>query len=563
MPINVPALALQTGEDHVDLDRELKLHGYSNFFSGMAGSIQNYLVFANTVLFMRSGGTSRLAGFMVAALTFVVMMIGPYIIGYIPIMMVGVLIFDLGFELLLEALWSPRKKLKFLEFITVVVIVLVMGMYDFVVGIGIGIVLAFGSLIVQTSRISAVRSGFSGDAVRSTVRRNPSQQRYLREVGQQIHILRLSGFLFFGTVVSVEQEIRDLTADEEFEKHPIRFLLIDLWQVTGLDYSAGEAFNTISRLLDNRGISLVLSGLDPDSSLGQSLRAVGFGKNVEVPMLPDLNSALESCENELLKTFYVGQEAAKRSASSSPRVLSATNVDVPGANGKHRGDDSDGVHPFDMLASSPRRTLLRLAASRSLSQTDVARLSRWQSFKEPLRLLLQIFHGLSDRNEDFWFQAMGYFSRRELPAGTVLFHRGDRAECFYLLEKGILRAEVSPPTRSRGVACTHSPPVRAIRGHMTDRQTVRPRAWPARGGHCGGHDVRRASLLLGHAADGQRGGGAGLRAVAPGPRGLGASAEGGARGGAGAAQDIAQADERTHERHHVVYADGRDVGAAG
>ncbi|KAJ0295136.1 hypothetical protein CBS470a_000183 [Colletotrichum nupharicola] len=119
VPINVPALALQTGEDNADLDRELKLHGASNFISGLAGSIQNYLVYANTVFFMRSGGDSRLAGIMLAALTFGVMIVGPKIIGFIPIMMVGTLIFDLGFELLLEAVWLPRKKLKLAEYLTV------------------------------------------------------------------------------------------------------------------------------------------------------------------------------------------------------------------------------------------------------------------------------------------------------------------------------------------------------------------------------------------------------------------------------------------------------------
>lgn len=43
VPINVPALAVSTGEDNIDVDRELIAHGISNAFSGLAGSIQNYL----------------------------------------------------------------------------------------------------------------------------------------------------------------------------------------------------------------------------------------------------------------------------------------------------------------------------------------------------------------------------------------------------------------------------------------------------------------------------------------------------------------------------------------
>lgn len=119
VPINVPALAVNVGEDNLSLDRELIAHGVSNAVSGLVGSIQNYLVYSNSVLFIRSGGDSRLAGIMLAILTAGILMIGPVIIGFIPVSMVGVLIFVLGFELFLEAVWEPRKKLKLFEYLTV------------------------------------------------------------------------------------------------------------------------------------------------------------------------------------------------------------------------------------------------------------------------------------------------------------------------------------------------------------------------------------------------------------------------------------------------------------
>ncbi|KAH7016079.1 sulfate transporter family protein [Microdochium trichocladiopsis] len=433
VPINVPALALQTGEDHADLDRELKLHGYSNFLSGLARSIQNYLVYANTV-FMRSGGDSRLAGVMLAALTFCVMMIGPVIIGYIPVMMVGCLIFDLGFELLLEAVWLPRKKLKVAEYLTVVAIVLIMGIYDFVVGIGVGILLAFVSLIIQTSRVSAVRASYNGDIVGSTVRRNPSQLRYLQQVRKQIYIVKLSGFLFFGTIVSVEEKIRALIDDVAFSEKPIKFLILDLYHVSGLDYSAGEAFNTISRLLSNKEVVLVISGVDSESALSRTLRAVGLGnESIDVALLPDLNSALESCENELLKTLYASEEEFHGQTRTAPTA----NLDIPGK--PALGSSMDNVF------NSPRRHHLHQAAHDALTNTESERTSRWRSFKEPLRLILQIFQSVSSNNEDFWFRAVGYFRRREYAAGSKLYKRGEPADGFYLVEKGILRAEYDLP----------------------------------------------------------------------------------------------------------------------
>ncbi|KAI1088560.1 sulfate transporter family protein [Rostrohypoxylon terebratum] len=433
VPINVPALAQISGEDHLDLDHELKLHGYSNFLSGCMGSIQNYLVFANTLFFMRSGGDSRLAGFMLAALTFGVMTIGPVIIGYIPVMVVGTLIFVLGFELLLDALISPRRKLKLLEYLTIVVIVLTMGIYDFVVGIFVGIILAFVSAILHASQVSAIRATYTGDQVGSMVRRNPSQHHYLQEVGSQTYIIKLSGFLFFGTIVGVEEKIRSLISDDVFREHPIKFVIVDLWHVTGIDYSAAEGFKTINRLLYGKGVHLLISGKDAESRLGRDLRAVGLGSDgPEVMFMPDLNSALESCENEQLKIFYARQEALRIS-----RPPPSNNLDVPN---KGQFDQS-----LDILSQSPRRDHLDRAARNVLNQQEMRRSTRWQNISEPLRLMLQVFYDLSDKNEDFWFRAKPYFVRKEYPAGTVIYERGETAKGFYLLERGELRADYETP----------------------------------------------------------------------------------------------------------------------
>lgn len=73
---------------------------------------------------------------------------------------------------------------------------------------------------------------------------------------------------------------------------------------------------------------------------------------------------------------------------------------------------------------------------------------RWQTFKQPLPLILQIFQGLTDKNEDFWHRAAPFFERRDFAAGTVLFSRGERPGAFYLLQEGILRAAYSLPVGS-------------------------------------------------------------------------------------------------------------------
>lgn len=47
VPINVPALGISTGEDNLNVDRELMAHGVTNALSGFAGSIQVNLLESN------------------------------------------------------------------------------------------------------------------------------------------------------------------------------------------------------------------------------------------------------------------------------------------------------------------------------------------------------------------------------------------------------------------------------------------------------------------------------------------------------------------------------------
>ncbi|RMD44498.1 hypothetical protein DV735_g640, partial [Chaetothyriales sp. CBS 134920] len=434
VPINVPALGISTGEDNISVNRELVAHGVSNCLSGLIGSVQNYLVYTNSLLFMDCGGNDRLAGFLLAAATFGILLIGPVIIGYIPIMVVGALIFLLGIELLGEALVGTWGKVHRLEYVTIVIIVVTMGVWDFVIGILVGILLAAVSFVVQASRRTAIRASFSGEYANSTVRRPPVQHRYLKEAGRQIFVLKLSGFLFFGTIVGVEKRIRALLADDAFSTRPLRFLVLDMTRINGIDYSAAEAFTRINRLLVKRGVKLVISGVDIEGEIGQALRNVGlFEEELDVELFPTLNEALEHCENLLLTTLYRLQEhrGVRRRTS---------HLEVPA--GRER--DSSPVYPGELPVNSPRRYHLARVAESAVGDTGSFS-SKWQNFQQPLPLLLQIFDEMSAKKEDFWYKVTPYFDRLTFLKGTVLFTIGDTSDGFYVLEEGLMKAEYDLP----------------------------------------------------------------------------------------------------------------------
>ncbi|KAL8730597.1 MAG: hypothetical protein Q9181_004596 [Wetmoreana brouardii] len=436
VPINVPALGFTMGEDDVDVDRELKAHGWSNALSGCCGSIQNYLVYTNSVLFVRSGGNSRVAGVMLAMATFGVLISGPLIIGFIPIMVVGALIFFLGIDLMREALADTWGKVHRLEYLTIIIIVVTMGAWDFVIGILVGILLACVSFVLQTSRVSAIRNSLPGSVAASTVRRHPIQNRFLQDAGKQIYVMKLAGYLFFGTIVGVEKQIRTLLV-EKFEREPIRFLILDLKHVVGVDFSAAEAFTRIKRLLDVKRIALIVCGISMNGEIGTALCNVGlFDEEATVQYFETLNSALEHCENDLLLTLYQ-QRGALAEPESSPTFL----TDVP-------KQDRPGLSS-EVIYSSPRRKQLQQVATTAFREQDFMPHTQWQDCKQPLQLLLQTFSAVSDKPEEFWCRAVPFFERKAFASGSVLYKREEMADGFFLLESGMLKAEYILPQLGR------------------------------------------------------------------------------------------------------------------
>ena len=269
-------------------------------------------MYTNSLLFIRSGGDSRVAGFMLAAATAVLWMIGPWIVGYIPVMVVGSLIFHLGLDLLKEALVDTWNAVHYLEYITILVIITCMAILGFVEGILVGIIMACVFFVVQNARRSeAIRATYTGQYMRSTVRRLYRQERFLKEVGGQIQIVKLQGYLFFGTIDQVESAIRAMLDEHAWDKHPIRFLILDLQLVQGLDFSAAEAFVRIRRLLRARQVYMIICNVMRGSDEEKALMKAGIW--VDHPKEQDesdlqwfeyINDAVEWCENHLLTAYF-------------------------------------------------------------------------------------------------------------------------------------------------------------------------------------------------------------------------------------------------------------------
>ncbi|KAF9217972.1 hypothetical protein BGZ59_005743 [Podila verticillata] len=475
VPINVPALGVSTGQDNVDTNRELVAHGWSNLLSGSVGTVQNYLVYTNSLLFIKSGGDSRVAGLMLAAASMVIFLIGPWIVGYIPVMVVGSLIFHLGLELVKEALWDTWGLVHPIEYLTIAAIVVAMAGLGFVQGVFLGIMLACVFFVVTNSRKEGVRYSCTGASAKSTVRRVYRQQKFLREVGKQIYIFKLQGDMFFGTINKVENEIRQVLSRQRWEANPIQFLVLDFALVRGVDFSAAEAFGRIRRAVRSKGVVLVLSGLDHEGEMGKALKMVGvwgagagaglgeshgqgnnvFGgkEGVDTQSFPGgLSEALEYCENCLLASYYKTRESTLEMAKRKRlEGLMAGASFRPAIREESEGDDDDEVGPMspdtvstnfftDHLQNSPRQSHLYQAARETLHPRNKPS-PHPVNLQQPVPTLLAAFQDTRENPTDFYLRLSLYFVRRTVLAGTILWRQGETAiEGIYLVENGTLRS---------------------------------------------------------------------------------------------------------------------------
>ncbi|KAI0933274.1 hypothetical protein AcV7_004789 [Taiwanofungus camphoratus] len=448
-PLNVPALAVSLDHD-VDTDQELVAHGYSNLLAGALGTVPNYLVYVNTLLFYRVGGTTRISGFLLAGATALLLFIGTGPIAYIPVMVVGALIFVLGIDLVKEALWDTRHRVSRLEYITIASIMIAMTVWDFVTGVVFGIIVSCFFFVVQSSRRRSVRSLHTGETAMSTVRRPGAHRAYIREVSKQTTILRLQGFLFFGTITHVEETIRTLVEGPAWQRTPMRFLVLDLSLVAGVDMSAAEAFVRVQRLLAAKTVVLVFCGFSVQSPVGRALDGAGLLEEEGVELFGTFNDALEWTENVYLRTWFTSQKAEPHAVVLPGRQVAMISFQ-------------------ESIGTTPRRSQLLDAGWRTIARDHSAPDEAVADAPKPYNTLVKAFSSYGPVDCEQFAPLMSHLERVSAPEGAVLWHQGDEPDGLYIVESGVLRAvyrfnEYTPPTEESMVPGTLAGELSALSG---------------------------------------------------------------------------------------------------
>ncbi|MBI5959335.1 MAG: SLC26A/SulP transporter family protein [Chloroflexi bacterium] len=296
--LNATGLELLLQQD-IDLNRELKSAGVGNILTGLVGGGVGFQTISASMLADKLGAKrTRLPGIFVALFCGLILVFGGGLLAYIPNVVLGGLVLFLGVALLVEWIYEAWFKLSLIDYAMVIVILLVMNAAGFLEGVGLGMVIAVILFAINYSQISVVKQTLNGATYHSHVVRSTLYQGLLRSKGDWLYILKLQGFLFFGTATTLLNHFQQRLADPALPN--LKYVVFDFRLVTGLDSSAELGFRRIQQLAQTHGIGLVFTHLSPQAA-SRLNKEILQGENCQV--FPDLDHGVEWCENHLIEKF--------------------------------------------------------------------------------------------------------------------------------------------------------------------------------------------------------------------------------------------------------------------
>jgi SulP family sulfate permease len=280
-----------------DLSRELKVAGFGNLLAGLAGGIVGFQDISSSTLNHRMSGGRRLVGILTALMLGATLVVGTSFILFVPKVVFGSVLIYLGIELLFEWVYKAWFKFSRSDFFVVIAILVILGVFGVLQGIMAGLVLAVVMFAVNYSRISVIKFALTGQEFRSRVSHSPSEQLVLDAHGDQVFIMILEGFIFFGTANGIFEALREHLKNSTTE--PVKYFLVDFSKVSGIDSTGMLSFNRMIQWSQEQGITLVFSGLEKKAEEHFLMESAETGAS-SMQFLPNLDRGLEWCENKII-----------------------------------------------------------------------------------------------------------------------------------------------------------------------------------------------------------------------------------------------------------------------
>uniref|UniRef100_A0A7S4C834 Calmodulin n=1 Tax=Eutreptiella gymnastica TaxID=73025 RepID=A0A7S4C834_9EUGL len=283
----------------VDFDHEFRVTGMANSVLGFFllppgyGSLK-FLLLNHSVV---GNVNSRLPAAIASVFNFCLFLAGFPLINYLPRFFLAGLFIYAALAFVVENLVDSYQFLTKKEYAVVWLLVILHFFMPLVLEIGVGLLLASGVFVIQYATRCPIKIYMSGADYRAVTRTLRDTQKLAQLGNKMLTIVRLQGYIFFGTASQVLQALEPLFHHKSSGRSElVHHLVLDFEEVTGVDTSSHAVFNKLSRQAKRHNLVILWTGLN--------YRRYQRLKQAQVltsaVTFPDLDSAVEWCEDQLL-----------------------------------------------------------------------------------------------------------------------------------------------------------------------------------------------------------------------------------------------------------------------
>lgn len=295
--LNANSLEL-VAKKEVDLNRELRSSGIGNLISSFSPGFVGFMQISLTTLNIKLNAQSRVVGLIAATIIGLTVAFGQPVIAYCPKIVLGAVLMYLGLTFLVEwgvETWSALPKI---DIFIIWMIFIIIAVFGFLQGVAVGFMAAVIMFAVSCSRTEVVRHELTGKSYQSQVRRQPELRQLLDREGERIYLLRLQGFIFFGTVDRLFNRIKTRLIDQR--KPQPYFVILDFHRVDTLDSTGMLSFRKLKDLTTDQQTHIVITA--PTEKIKRQLVQGGLSNlHPFIHYFSNLDSGFEWCEDEILK----------------------------------------------------------------------------------------------------------------------------------------------------------------------------------------------------------------------------------------------------------------------
>lgn len=297
--LNISGVELATRRD-IDVNRELRLTGLTNLVIGGFGGVAAFMTSGSTIVAQRVGIQSRALGLGYALVTALGCFFAAGIVAAVPVFVAAGLLMFIGASMLDDWLLATRKRLVTMDWLIVLGIVLVTMLIGILPAIMVGLGLAVLAFAIGYARLPVIRRASDGRQRRSTLDRPPEEDTVLTTQGGRIRLLQLQGYLFFGSVERLIDQLHGELAASRADPGEASALILDFGAVTGLDSAGCAAIGKLGYVAASHGVSVHLAAVPAEVMATISRWALELTPQSGLHLWPSVDAALEAAETALV-----------------------------------------------------------------------------------------------------------------------------------------------------------------------------------------------------------------------------------------------------------------------